>query len=265
METWERRRDKYRKRIHLWCRGNGFLGLPQIRLQISAPQIFHRPGSSEEIASIFGWFQKWCSVYTVCFVCCTIWIDTIEQLLSVWDDRISNRIGVVCIYLEKMSLWNSESSGTVIRHLAIISLTTYTQFFSHSGRRVVTTRGPMATDEGCDQIGHYLQRSNDWIVYLFIYQKWNTKKSQNHDFGGNDLVDVLHKPPPGDLRTSPLWTIELKAAKEVFIVPFASFIVPFAFYFTTLIVRRQANFHNRALGKKRTNCGGNKMWLYVVT
>ena len=86
------------------------------------------------------------------------------------------------------------------------------------------------------------------------------KKSQNHDFGGNDLVDVLHKPPPGDLRTSPLWTLwQLKAAKEAFIAPFASFIVPFAFYFTTLIVRRQANFHNRALGKKRTNCGGNKM------
>ena len=128
METWERRRDKYCKHINLWCRGNGFHGLLQIRLQISAPQIFHRPGSSEEIASIFGWFQKWCSVYTVCCVCCTIWIGTNEQLLSMWDDRISNRIGVVCIYLEKMSLWNSESSGTVIRHLAIISLTTYTQF-----------------------------------------------------------------------------------------------------------------------------------------
>ena len=68
------------------------------------------------------------SIYTVCCVCCTIWIGTNEQLLSMWDDRISNRIGVVCIYLEKMSLWNSESSGTVIRHLAIISLTTYTQF-----------------------------------------------------------------------------------------------------------------------------------------
>ena len=49
-------------------------------------------------------------------------------------------------------------------------------------------------------------------------------------------------------KPSPFLSIELKAL-----------IVLFAFNFTTLIVRRQANFHNQALGTKRTNCGGNKM------
>ena len=93
----------------------------------------------------------------------------------------------------------------------------------------------MATDEGCDQLGHYLQRSNDWIVYLFIYQKLNTKKSQNHDFFGQEAVSV------------PVNRVE--SCKE-------ALIVLFAFNFTTLIVRQQANFHNWALGANR---GGNKM------
>ena len=65
----------------------------------------------------------------------------------------------------------------------------------------------MATDEGCDQLGHYLQRSNDWIVYLFIYlSEMKYKKITKHDFYGSDLVDVLHKPLTEGLRISPPWT-----------------------------------------------------------
>ena len=168
-----------------------------------------------------------------------------------------SKFGLVCIYLGKYV------SGILhfltARNSWIKFLTIYSIFCS--GRRVVTTRGPMATDEGCDQLGHYLQRSNDWIVYLFIYQKWNTKKSQNHDFGGNDLVDVLHKPLSAwgpvhfgqEAVSVPVNRVE--SCKE-------ALIVLFAFNFTTLIVRQQANFHNWALGANR---GGNKMWLYVVT
>ena len=161
---------------------------------------------------------------------------------------------MVCTYLGKMSHWNSESSGKVVRHLAMTHPSLYIlNFCSHPGRRVVTTRGPMATDEGCDQLGHYLQRSNDWIVYLFIYQKWNTKKAQNHDFCGSDLVDVLHKPLSAwgpvhfgqEAVSVPVNRVE--SCKE-------ALIVLFVFNFTTLIVRQQANFHNWALIVGETKC-----------
>ena len=53
-------------------------------------------------------------------------------------------------------------------------------------------------------------------------------------------------------KPSPFLSIELKAL-----------IVLFAFNFTTLIVRRQANFHNQAIGQN-AQIVGEKMWLYVI-
>ena len=62
------------------------------------------PGPTEEIASIFRWFQKWFTVQSVCCVCCTNWIDTIEQLLSVWDERIPASLGWFASIWENMCL-----------------------------------------------------------------------------------------------------------------------------------------------------------------